>query len=29
MATGVATRLIHTGQVITVDGSKGTVALKK
>ena len=29
MATGVATRLIHTGQMITVDGSAGTVALKK
>ncbi len=28
MATGVATRLIHTGQVITVDGSAGTVTLK-
>ena len=29
MGTGVATRLIHTGQMITVDGSKGTVALKE
>jgi phosphohistidine swiveling domain-containing protein len=28
MATGVATRRIHTGQIITVDGSAGTVALK-
>ena len=28
-ATGVASRRIHTGQVITVDGSAGTVALKK
>jgi phosphohistidine swiveling domain-containing protein len=28
MATGVATRLIHTGQMITVDGSAGTVTLK-
>ena len=28
MAAGVATRLIHTGQVITVDGSTGTVTLK-
>ena len=28
MATGVATRRIHTGQMITVDGSAGTVTLK-
>ncbi len=28
MATGAATRHIHTGQVVTVDGSKGTVTLK-
>jgi pyruvate,water dikinase len=28
MATGVATRLIHTGQMITVDGSAGTVTLE-
>lgn len=28
MATGVATRRIYTGQIITVDGSAGTVALK-
>jgi phosphoenolpyruvate synthase/pyruvate phosphate dikinase len=28
MATGVASRRIHTGQMITVDGSKGTVMLK-
>lgn len=28
MGTGVATRLIRTGQVITVDGDAGTVALK-
>lgn len=27
MATGAATRRIHTGQVVTVDGSKGTVTL--
>jgi pyruvate,water dikinase len=27
MATGVATRLIHTGQMITVDGTSGTVTL--
>ncbi len=27
MATGVATRRIHTGQMITVDGSSGTVKL--
>ncbi|MFB0534954.1 MAG: PEP/pyruvate-binding domain-containing protein, partial [Anaerolineae bacterium] len=27
MATGVATRLIHTGQMITVDGTIGTVTL--
>jgi len=29
MATGIATRLILTGQVITVDGSAGTVILEK
>jgi phosphohistidine swiveling domain-containing protein len=29
MATGVATRRIHTGQMITVDGSAGTVTLKE
>ena len=29
MATGVATRQIQTGQVITVDGSAGTVTLKE
>jgi len=29
MGTGVATRRIHTGQVITVDGSKGFVMLKE
>ncbi len=29
MATGAATRRIHTGQMITVDGSKGTVTLKE
>jgi phosphoenolpyruvate synthase/pyruvate phosphate dikinase len=29
MATGSATRRIHTGQMITVDGSAGTVALKE
>lgn len=29
MATGVATRRIHTGQVITVDGSAGTVTLRE
>jgi phosphohistidine swiveling domain-containing protein len=28
MDTRVATRLIHTGQIITVDGSAGTVTLK-
>jgi len=28
MATGVATRRIQTGQIITVDGSKGTVTLQ-
>jgi phosphohistidine swiveling domain-containing protein len=28
MATGSATRRIHTGQMVTVDGSKGTVTLK-
>jgi rifampicin phosphotransferase len=28
MATGSATRRIHTGQIITVDGSAGTVMLK-
>jgi len=28
MATGAATRRIHTGQIITVDGSKGTVTFK-
>jgi len=27
MATGVATRRIHTGQIITVDGTSGTVTL--
>ena len=27
MATGVATRLIHTGQMITVDGTLGTISL--
>jgi pyruvate,water dikinase len=27
MAAGVATRLIHTGQIITVDGTLGTVSL--
>jgi phosphoenolpyruvate synthase/pyruvate phosphate dikinase len=27
MAAGVATRLIHTGQMITVDGTIGTVTL--
>ncbi len=27
MATGVATRRIHTGQLITVDGTAGTVTL--
>ena len=27
MATGVATRRIHTGQMITVDGTSGTVML--
>ena len=27
MATGVATRRIHTGQMITVDGISGTVTL--
>ena len=27
-ATGVATRLVHTGQMITVDGNVGTVRLK-
>ena len=29
MATGVATRRIRTGQMITVDGSTGTVTLKE
>jgi pyruvate,water dikinase len=29
MATGVATRRIHTGQVIAVDGGKGTVEILK
>lgn len=29
MATGVATRLIHTGQMIRVDGGTGTVTLKE
>jgi pyruvate,water dikinase len=29
MATGSATRRIHTGQIITVDGSAGTVMLKQ
>jgi len=29
MATGVATRLIHTGQMITVNGSTGDVTLKE
>jgi pyruvate,water dikinase len=29
MATGSATRRIHTGQIITVDGSAGTVMLKE
>ena len=29
MATGSATRRIHTGQIITVDGSAGTVALNE
>jgi pyruvate,water dikinase len=29
MGTGVATRRIHSGQVITVDGSAGTVSLAK
>jgi rifampicin phosphotransferase len=29
MATGVATRRIHTGQIITVDGNSGTVTLKE
>jgi pyruvate,water dikinase len=28
MGTGAATRRIHTGQMITVDGSAGTVTLK-
>jgi pyruvate,water dikinase len=28
MATGLATRRIHSGQVITVDGGAGTVELK-
>ncbi len=28
VATGDATRRIHTGQVITVDGSAGTVTLR-
>ncbi len=28
MATGVATRLIRTGQMITVDGSAGRVTLQ-
>jgi pyruvate,water dikinase len=28
MATGVATRRIRTGQIITVDGSAGTVTLR-
>ncbi len=27
MATGLATRRIHSGQVITVDGAAGTVTL--
>jgi phosphohistidine swiveling domain-containing protein len=29
MATGSATRRIHTGQMITVDGSKGIVIVKE
>jgi len=29
MGTGVATRRIRSGQVITVDGSAGTVTLSK
>ena len=29
MATGVATRRIHTGQVITVDGTTGTVTFSQ
>ncbi|MCC7451575.1 MAG: hypothetical protein IT324_29480 [Anaerolineae bacterium] len=29
MATGVATRRIHTGEIVTVDGSAGTVTLKE
>jgi pyruvate,water dikinase len=28
MAAGSATRRIHTGQIITVDGNKGLVTLK-
>jgi pyruvate,water dikinase len=28
MATGSATRRIHTGQIITVDGSAGMVTLR-
>jgi pyruvate,water dikinase len=29
MGTGIATRRIHTGQTITVDGSAGKVTLSK